>query len=134
MRSTGHERLAGRGLASQYVRGAARKEMKNTIESKLDDDVKQMVKEAVEKLLGATIADIEEEVREEIGVPEGSGYYEALTQFLDGCPPEYWRDWISDKATQLEEAHIKDNKSLVSDFLSQHLNKGNKKDDNNRNV
>ncbi|GAH87322.1 unnamed protein product, partial [marine sediment metagenome] len=43
------------------------------------------------------------------------------TQFLDGCPPEYWRNWISDKATQLEGAHIKDNKSLVSDFLSQRL-------------
>lgn len=96
-------------------------ELEAAIDSKLDDDVKQMVRKAIEELLGATIADIEEEVREEIGVPEGSGYYEELTQFLDGCPPEYWRDWISDKATQLEEAHIKDNKSLVSDFLSQRL-------------
>ena len=102
--------------------------------SNLDDDVRQMVKGAIEKLLGATIVDIEEEVKKEIGAPEGSGYYEELTQFLDGCPPEYWRDWISDKATQLEEAYIKDNKSLVSDFLSQYLNKGNKNDDNNPKV
>jgi hypothetical protein len=100
-----------------------RDELKNTIESKLDDDIKQMVKEAVEKLLGATIADIKEEVKREIGMPEGNSCYEELREFLNGCPPEYWRDWISDKATQLEGAHIKDNKSLVFDSLSQRLGK-----------
>ena len=56
-------------------------------------------------------------------MPEGNGYYEELKQFLDGCPPEYWRDWISDKATELEEAHIEDKKSMFSEFLSQRLNK-----------
>ena len=97
------------------------KELDNTIDSKLKDDIQQMVKKAIEELLGATIADIEEEVRGEIGVPEGSGYYDELTQFLDGCPPEYWRDWISDKATELEKGHIKDSKSLVSELLSERL-------------
>jgi len=79
------------------------------------------LREAIEKLLGATIEDIEGEVKEEIGIPEGDGYYDDLKQFLAGCPPEYWRDWISKKASELEEAHIKDNKSLVSDLLSERL-------------
>ena len=96
-------------------------ELEDTIESKLEDDVRQMVREALEELLGATIADIEEEVKKKIGTPEVDGYYEELKQFLDGCPPEYWRDWISDKATDLKEAHINRKKSLVSDFLSQRL-------------
>lgn len=97
------------------------KELEDTIDSKLGDDVKEMVREAIEKLLGATIADIEEEVEHEIGVPAANGYYDELKEFLNGCPPEYWRDWISGKATGLEEAHIKGKKSLVSEFLSQRL-------------
>jgi len=96
-------------------------ELKISLESKLDDDVRQMVKEVIEKLLGAAIADIEEEVREEIGVPESSGYYEELRQFLDGCPPEYWRDWISNKATELEATHVENKKVVVSELLSQRL-------------
>jgi hypothetical protein len=96
-------------------------ELEDTIESKLDDDVKKLVMEAIEKLLGATIDDIEDEVKEEIGMPEGNSYYEELKEFLNGCPPQYWRDWLSDKATELEEAHIEQNKSLVSDLLSERL-------------
>lgn len=116
-------RLKELGLQTKVLppEDVVKNELKVTIDSKLDDDVKQMVKEAIEELLGSTIDDIEGEVREEIGAPEGSGYYEELKQFLAGYPPEYWRDWISKKATQLEGAHIKDNKALVSDFLSQRL-------------
>jgi len=96
-------------------------ELNDAIGSKLDEDVKQMVKKAIEELLGDSIAYIEMEVRRKVGMPKGEGYYEQLKRFLDGCPPEYWRDWISDKAIQLEGAHIKDKKSLVFDFLSRRL-------------
>jgi hypothetical protein len=96
-------------------------ELDESISSKLDDDVKRMVKEAIEDMLGATIDDLEKEAKEEIGAPETAGYYDELKQFLSGSPPEYWRDWISDKATTLEEAHVNDKKSLVSDFLSERL-------------
>jgi len=65
--------------------------------------------------------DIEDEVKGEIGMPEGNGYYEELKEFLDGCPPEYWRDWVSDKSAELEEDHIEEKKSVVSDLLSQRL-------------
>ncbi|MCL0058731.1 hypothetical protein M1O47_03520 [Dehalococcoidia bacterium] len=117
------DRLKDFGLQTKVLppAGVVEDELKNAIESKLDDDVRQMVKKAIEELLGAAIADIEEEVRKEIGVPESSGYYEELEQYLDGCPPEYWRDWISDKAAQLEASRVKDKKSIVSEFLSQHL-------------
>jgi len=98
-----------------------KRELEDAVESKLDDDIRAMVMEAIEELLGGTIADIEEEVKREIGMPEGNSYYEELKEFLNGCPPQYWRDWISDKATELEETYIKDNKSLVNDFLSQRL-------------
>ena len=116
-------RLGDLGLQTKVLppEDVVKDELNDTIDSKLDDDVKQMVKEAIEELLGATIPDIEKEAKEKIGLPESSGYYEELKQFLDGCPAEYWRDWISDKATELEGAHIKDNKSLVSEFLSQRL-------------
>ncbi len=96
-------------------------ELEATIDSKLEEDIKHLVKEAIEELLGDSIAYIETEARRKVGMPKGERYYEELKQFLDGCPPEYWRDWISDKATELEGAHIKDNKSLVSDFLSRRL-------------
>jgi hypothetical protein len=96
-------------------------ELKKTIESKLAEDVSVLVREAIEKLLGATMEDIENEVKEEMGMPESNSYYEELKEFLNGCPPQYWRDWLSDKATELEKAHIKNKKLLVSEFLSQRL-------------
>jgi hypothetical protein len=96
-------------------------ELGDTIESKLDEDISDLVREAIEKLLGATIDDIEDEVKEEIGVPEGEGYYDELKKFLLGCPPEYWRDWVESKATELKEAHIKDKKTLVFELLAKRL-------------
>jgi hypothetical protein len=98
-----------------------KEQLEDTIKSKLDDDIKKMVREAIERLLGAAIEDIEKAIKNQIGLPIGDGYYEELKEFLKGCPPEYWRDWISDKAAELEEAHIKDNKSVASDLLSQCL-------------
>jgi len=96
-------------------------ELEDTIESQLDDDIGKMVKEAIERLLGATIADIEDEVKEEIGMPGGDGYYEELKRFLQDCPPEYWRDWITKKATELEEGHIEDKESMVLNLLTERL-------------
>jgi hypothetical protein len=99
-------------------------ELEDTIESELDDDIKSMVKEAIEDFLGATIDDIEEEVKEEIGMPEGDGYYDDLKQFLAGCPPEYWRDWITKKAGELEEGHIEDKKATVDDLVAKYFKVG----------
>jgi hypothetical protein len=96
-------------------------ELRDAIDLKLEDDVEQMVRGAIEELLGATIDEIEKKVREEIGTPEVNGYYDELKQFLDECPPEYWRDWISNKAAELEETHIKNKKSLPFELLSQRL-------------
>ena len=95
--------------------------LEDTIDSRLADDVRHVVKQAIEELLGATILDIETQVREKIGMPDASGYYYELKQFLYKLPPEYWRDWISDNATQLEWSHIRDNESLISEFLAQRL-------------
>jgi 5S rRNA maturation endonuclease (ribonuclease M5) len=96
-------------------------ELEDSIDSKLDEDIKKLVKEAIEKLLGATIADIEEAVKEEIDTPECSGYYAELKDFLKDCTPEYWRDWIAKKASEIEQAYIKDKEPLVSDLLSERL-------------
>jgi hypothetical protein len=95
--------------------------LKHNIESKMADDVSQMVREAIEELLRATVAEIEAEAKERIGIPEVSGYYDELRQFLEGCPPEYWRDWVSDKASLLESSHIEEKRPLVHNFLSQRL-------------
>lgn len=92
--------------------------LKDTINSKLEDYARQLVQEAIEELLGATIADIERDTKVKVGTPESDGCYEGLKEFLGGCPPEYWRDWISDKATELEKAHVKDKASVVHDLLS----------------
>lgn len=92
--------------------------LKDTINSKLEDDAKQLVREAIEELLGATIADIERDTKVKIGEPESDGYYEELEEYLDGCPPEYWRNWISDKATELEKAHFEDKVSRARKLLS----------------
>ena len=82
------------------------------------------MRQAIEKLLGATIADIEEEVKEKIGTPGGDGYYGELKRFLQDCSPEYWRDWITKKATELEEGHIEDKKATVDDLVAKYFKAG----------
>jgi hypothetical protein len=107
-------------------------ELDDTIESELDEDIKDLVREAIEKLLGTTIEGIEEEVKEEISMPPVTGYYEELKKFLDGCPPEYWRDWITKKATELEKGHIEDKKATVDDLVAKYFKVGGANGDQNQ--
>lgn len=92
--------------------------LKDNIDSQIDKDIKQMVRQAIEQLLGITISAIETEAKEKVGAPNAAGYHEELKEFLQSCPPEYWRDWVSNKASDLENSHITDKESLVQKLVS----------------
>jgi hypothetical protein len=96
-------------------------ELEDAMELELDEDVEQMVSDSIKRLIGSTIADIENEVKDEIGTPDGNGHYEDLKQFLQNCPPEYWRDWITKKANELKEKHIEDKKNIVDDIVAKYF-------------
>jgi hypothetical protein len=95
--------------------------LKQAVSSKLDDTVTYMVRDAIAELFGMTIADIEREVRLKIGDPKIEANYEGLKRYLEDCPPEYWRHWVSCEARALERKHVADNSSVAHDFLNQCL-------------
>jgi hypothetical protein len=93
-------------------------ELKDAVDSNLNDKVEGLLIVAIEKWLGANITDIREKVKENIGLPETEGNYNELKQYLADCPPQYWRDWVSTKASKLLRGHLKDDNDLVCDIVS----------------
>lgn len=85
---------------------------------KLEKDAERILKEAIEGMLGETFEDIEKGILENIGTPDIDSCYEELKKFLEPLPPEPWIDWVVNKATGLVEAHVKDNETVISDYLS----------------
>ena len=119
-------KLQSLGLQSKVLppEEVVEKELANEIDEKLSNDVGELLIKTIEELIGMTIEDAVDYIKQQIGAPATRGYYHELQEFLKGCPPEYWRDWLQVKANELEREHIKSEKKTVKTFLVGRLNKG----------
>jgi hypothetical protein len=118
------EKLGILGLKSKVLppESAVQSVLRSAIKERLADDIKQMLKGAIEELFGLSFVDMEREIATTMGEPKLDDYYSELKQFLHGCPPQYWRDWICNKADEIEGAHVKNKRLMVHNTLRQWLN------------